>query len=100
IPEVLVHLRGEVVEQGGWRPTEERLMMKSLGVAFGSPRRLSAAERLAGFGGRVVGRGGRIRRVPLPGMLGKWFRYRDLPAPARQSFRAWWRKSGSSGGPT
>jgi len=100
IPEILVHLRGKVVEQGGWRPTEERVMMASLGLAFGGPRRLSAAERLAGLGGRVVGRGGRIRRLPLPGMLGKWFRYRDLPAPARQSFRAWWRKSGSSGGPT
>jgi L-lactate dehydrogenase complex protein LldF len=73
------------------------VMMGSLGWAFGSPRRLSFAERAAGLGGRIVARRGRIGRVPFPGMLGRWFRWRDLPAPARQSFRAWWRKAGSSG---
>jgi L-lactate dehydrogenase complex protein LldF len=96
IPEVLVHLRGMVVAHGGV-PNEERVMMGSLGWAFGSPRRLSFAERAAGLGGRIVARRGRIGRVPFPGMLGRWFRWRDLPAPARQSFRAWWRKAGSSG---
>ena len=58
-------------------------MMGSLGWTFGSPRRLRRAERLAGLGGRVVGRDGRIGRLRLPGMLGRWFRWRDLPAPAR-----------------
>ena len=99
IPEVLVHLRGKVVEHGGV-PNEERVMMGSLGWAFGGPRRLRRAERLAGLGGRVVGRGGRIGRLRLPGMLGRWFRWRDMPAPARQSFRAWWRKSRVVGGRT
>jgi L-lactate dehydrogenase complex protein LldF len=96
IPEVLVHLRGQVVAHGGV-PNEERVMMGALGWAFRSPRRLGRAERLAGLGGRVIGRDGRIGRLRLPGMLGRWFRWRDLPAPARQSFRAWWRKSGSAG---
>jgi L-lactate dehydrogenase complex protein LldF len=63
-----------------------------------SPRRLGLAERLAGFGGRLVGRRGRIRRLPGPG-LGGWFRARDLKAPARESFRAWWRRTdGGRGG--
>ena len=99
IPEVLVHLRGKVVEQHGRAPTEEALMLASLGWAFRGPRRLRLAEGLAGVGGRVVGgRSRRIRRLRLPGMLGRWFRWRDLPAPARQSFRSWWRKHGSAEG--
>jgi L-lactate dehydrogenase complex protein LldF len=96
IPEVLVHLRGKVVAHGGL-PLEERVMMGSLGVAFGGPRRLDLAERTAAAGGVVVSRGGRIGRLRLPGMLGRWFGSRDLPAPARQSFRRWWRKHGQAG---
>ena len=96
IPEVLVHLRGKVVEHGGL-PNEERVMMGSLGWAFGGPRRMAVAERTAAAGGIVVARKGRIGKLPLPGMLGRWFRWRDLPAPARQSFRSWWRKHGGTG---
>jgi L-lactate dehydrogenase complex protein LldF len=97
IPEVLVHLRAQVVRQHGWRArrfSEEAAMMGALGVAFGDPRRLGAAERLAGLGGRLVGRRGRIGRLPLPGFLGAWFRWRDLPAPSRTSFRRWWAGQG------
>jgi L-lactate dehydrogenase complex protein LldF len=96
IPEILVHLRGQVVAQRGWRARaigEEAALMGTLAVAFGSPRRLSMAERAAALGGRVLGRRGMIGRLPLPGMLGTWFRSRDLRAPARQSFRRWWKRS-------
>jgi len=99
IPEVLVHLRAQVVRQRGWRQrtlSQEALMMRSLGLALGEPRRLGAAERLAGAAARVVARDGRIGRVPLPGMLGAWFRRRDLRAPARMAFRRWWRRRGGS----
>ena len=44
------------------------------------------------------GERGRIGRLPLPGLLGAWFRRRDLPAPARTSFRRWWRKRPGTGG--
>jgi L-lactate dehydrogenase complex protein LldF len=96
IPEVLVHLRTQVVRQRGWRATtsEEGLMLGSLGAALGSPRRLGIAERAAGLAGRVVGRGGRIGKLPLPGLLGAWLRSRDLVTPARVSFRRWWREQG------
>jgi L-lactate dehydrogenase complex protein LldF len=67
--------------------------MGTLAATFGSPRRLSLAERLAGLAGRVVGRRGTIGRLPLPGMLGAWFRSRDLRAPARTSFRRWWERT-------
>ncbi len=105
IPEILVHLRTLVVRQHGWRAAfgQEAGMMRSLGGAFGGPRRLGAAERVASVGGRVVGRSGRIGRVRLPGMLGAWFRARDLRAPAKVPFRRWWRghardRDGGGGG--
>ena len=96
IPEVLIDLRTKVVAQHGWRQriaSEESLIMASLAQAFASPRRLSLAERMAGVGGRILGRRGRIRRLPVPGLVGAWLRYRDLPAPSR-SFRAWWKREG------
>ena len=98
IPEVLVHLRTQVVAQRGWRGriSEEGATMAAIAVAMAGPRRLSVAERAAGFAGRLVQRRGRIGRLPLPGMLGKWLESRDLPAPARVSFRRWWRARGSS----
>jgi L-lactate dehydrogenase complex protein LldF len=97
IPEILVHLRTQVVRQHGWRArtfSQEAAMMGGLGVTFASPRRLGAAERLAGLGGRFLGRKGRIGRLPLPGLLGAWFRSRDLRAPAPTSFRRWWAGQG------
>lgn len=93
IPEVLVHLRAQVVRQHGWRArrfSQEAALMGGLGLVLGNPRRLSAAERLGELGARLVGRGGRIGRLPLPGLLGAWFRGRDLKAPPRTSFRRWW----------
>jgi L-lactate dehydrogenase complex protein LldF len=96
IPEVLVHLRTQVVRQRGWRATtsEEGLMLGSLGAALRGPRRLGLAERAAGLAGRVVGRGGRIGKLPLPGLLGGWLRSRDLVTPAKVPFRRWWREQG------
>jgi L-lactate dehydrogenase complex protein LldF len=102
IPEVLVHLRGQVVRQSEAThrlPTAEGLGMRAAAWTLRSPRRLGLAERAAGLGGRLLGRGGRLRRIPGPGPVGAWFRARDLKAPARESFRAWWRRTdGGRGG--
>ncbi|WUI04352.1 lactate utilization protein [Spirillospora sp. NBC_00431] len=90
IPEVLVHLRGMVVESRRRRPvpTPELMLMRGLAWTMGDPRRYETALRRGTRWARLLSRGGRIRR--LPGLLGKWTEARDLPAPPSESFRAWW----------
>ncbi len=98
IPEVLVHLRAEVVEanrRGRLLPTPEALAMKAAGAILSSPRKLAAAQRLAALGGRLVARGGRIG--VLPGPFARWSATRDTPAPPRESLRAWWRRTKTAG---
>ena len=93
IPEVLVHLRAQVVrhEAASHRlPTAEAAAMKTAGWLFGSAGRLAIAERATSLGGRILGRRGVIGRLPVPGPAAAWLRARDLRAPARESFRAWW----------
>jgi L-lactate dehydrogenase complex protein LldF len=92
IPEVLVHLRSRTVDwqkAGASVPTTDGAAMSALGFTFRSPRRLSIAERIAAFGARFVGRGGHIRRAYGPAIVTNWFRWRDLAAPPRLSFRRW-----------
>ncbi|MBO8191500.1 iron-sulfur cluster-binding protein [Streptomyces oryzae] len=94
IPEVLVHLRARVVEETGGRrhtPTPEAVAMRAARWVFSSPARLSAAQRLAALGSRVVARRGRIAR--LPGPLAGWTDARDAPAPAGEPFRQWWERT-------
>ncbi|MFD8984756.1 LutB/LldF family L-lactate oxidation iron-sulfur protein [Streptomyces sp. NPDC059564] len=94
IPEVLVHLRAEVVEAGRRNrllPTAEGLAMKAAGAALASPGRLAAAQKLAALGSRLVASDGRIGA--LPGPFARWSATRDTPQPPRESFRAWWRRT-------
>ena len=96
IPEVLVHLRGQVVRHSEAMHRLPGAEAAGMGIAawtLRTPRRLGLAERAAGLGGRLFGRRGRLRRIPGPGPIGGWFRARDLKAPARESFRRWWRRT-------
>ncbi|MBD0349225.1 MAG: DUF3390 domain-containing protein, partial [Thermoleophilia bacterium] len=86
IPQVLVHLRGRVVDES--RPgAGERAAMRALAWTFGDERRYERAQKLGRAGGRALARDGLISR--LPG-LGAWTDTRDLPAVPRQTFREWW----------
>jgi L-lactate dehydrogenase complex protein LldF len=93
IPEVLTHLRARVVEQKGRAiPGAEAQAMAAAAVVFSSARLLRAVQWLAAHGGRLLGRRGVIRRLPLAGRA--WTGGRDLPVPPSPTFRAWWRGQG------
>jgi L-lactate dehydrogenase complex protein LldF len=95
IPSVLVELRAQVVDaHRSGRPKAEALAMKAAASTLKSSRRLRIAEWFSAMAGRVARRGGRttLRRVPGPGAA--WSEARDVPAPAAQTFRNWWRKTG------
>jgi L-lactate dehydrogenase complex protein LldF len=93
IPEALVYLRSKAVAAGHKQKKfdTERAAFRLAGWALNSPRRLGAAQRAASASRRLVGRSGRIRRLPPP--LSAWTDTRDAPAPPPESFRAWWSRT-------
>ena len=95
IPEVLIHLRGKVVQQqqvtlkGALDPMN--IGMKVMAGIFSSERRFRAAQRLARIAQwSVVNRKGYISS--LPGFLGGWTQVRDLMPVPKESFREWFEK--------
>jgi L-lactate dehydrogenase complex protein LldF len=92
IPDVLVHLRAQAVEaerDSHRLPTPEALTMQAIGWALADPARLERAQRAAALGSRSLSR---MRTLPPP--LSGWTAARDLPELPRETFRAWWRRTG------
>ncbi|MGA8043465.1 MAG: LutB/LldF family L-lactate oxidation iron-sulfur protein [Terracidiphilus sp.] len=103
IPEVLIHLRGKVVEQDqktlGGKLGLWNLGMQAAAFVFGSGSRLTMAQHLGQIGQKVVvSKNGFIEHLPL--MLSGWTQTRDLKALPQQSFRDWWaeREAGAKAG--
>ncbi|WP_148572932.1 lactate utilization protein B [Nocardioides caldifontis] len=99
IPSVLVDLRAKVVDAHRPSAKPEAAAMKAAAWSFGSGSRLGVLERASGvFGGlasRMVRRrstSGRTALSRLP-FAGAWTGARDLPAPPKESFRAWWKRT-------
>ena len=90
IPEILVHLRGKIVERGD-APLLERAAMKAASYALENSERLATAQKLARWAQIPFNRGGTIHS--LPGFLAGWTSVRDLPAVPKESFREWWSKN-------
>ena len=88
IPEVLVHLRGEVVERKG--TDAEAVAMRALAGVFGDRKRYERAQSLARAGRSPLGRGLAKR---LPGPLAAWTSSRELPEVPEQTFRQWWKET-------
>ncbi|GAA1330595.1 LutB/LldF family L-lactate oxidation iron-sulfur protein [Saccharothrix algeriensis] len=88
IPEVLTHLRAEVVAARG--RDAESVAMAAAAWVFASPERYERAQRLGSLV-RFLARDGRLSRLPGPGAA--WTSSRDAPVPARESFRQWWRRN-------
>lgn len=93
IPEVLIHLRGKVVEQDqrtlGGRLGLWNIGMQAAAFTLADSGRLSMAAHLAQMAQKpLVSKNGFISW--MPGMLSGWTQTRDLKAIPEQSFRDWW----------
>ena len=92
IPEVLVHLREKVVDSHrAGVPGTLMTTMKGASWLLGGGQRLGLLQKMAGLSTRVLWKNGMIGRMPRP--MSRWTDARDLPAPARESFRAWWKRT-------
>jgi L-lactate dehydrogenase complex protein LldF len=97
IPRLLTHLRAREVASRS-RLDPEKLTMRALFHTFSSRNRYERAQKLARAASRPLaragGRGGDGRTISwAPGPLAGWTMSRDLPAPAPETFREWWRRT-------
>ncbi|HEY5247044.1 MAG TPA: LutB/LldF family L-lactate oxidation iron-sulfur protein [Dermatophilaceae bacterium] len=92
IPDVLIHLRARVVDSHrGGVPGTLRISMSGASWALGGSSRLGVLQTIAGLAGRMFEKKGVIGPMPAP--LNRWTNARDLPAPPRESFRRWWKRT-------
>jgi L-lactate dehydrogenase complex protein LldF len=90
IPDMLLRLRADAVKAGNSHPIE-KAAIRSYAATMKNPALYRAGGSLARLGSRLLGRKGRIRRLPPP--LHLWTRARDFPQPqGSQSFTEWWEK--------
>lgn len=99
-PEVLVHLRAKDVEskhavrefEGNKKAPFSQMdgMMLGAKKLFTSGKMMSIAERGLPMSRLISGRKHKITTVP--GIVGGWTAYRDIPEPPKESFRNWWKK--------
>ena len=99
-PEVLVHLRAKDVEskhavrefEGNKKAPFSQMdgMMLGAKKLFTSGKMMSIAERGLPMSRLISGRKHKITAVP--GIVGGWTAYRDIPEPPKESFRNWWKK--------
>ncbi|WP_406398200.1 LutB/LldF family L-lactate oxidation iron-sulfur protein [Streptomyces sp. NBC_00879] len=85
IPEVLLHLREKVAEQGGKGHRVEKAAIKAAGWILSHPAALAAGEKAAA-------RTRKLHLGKLPG-AGAWTADRELPELPAQSFRDWWKRN-------
>jgi L-lactate dehydrogenase complex protein LldF len=89
IPEILVYLRGQVVEKKSGFLNLEAVALKSMAWVFMDVKRYELAQKAARVGQIPLARNNKISS--LPGMMAGWTNSRDLPAVPAQAFRDWWR---------
>jgi L-lactate dehydrogenase complex protein LldF len=78
IPEILIHLRRRIVEDGN-SPFAERMGMKAAAFAMGDSGRFGSAQSLVRIG------------EPFQNIvMSAWTSTRDLPPAPPETFRQWW----------
>jgi L-lactate dehydrogenase complex protein LldF len=87
IPDMLLRLRADAVAAGKTNPVE-RMAIAGWKTTMLNPSLYRASGRLASRATRLIGRKGRIRRLPPP--LSAWTRRRDFPTFAPKSFQELW----------
>ena len=99
IPRLLTHLRAREVASRS-RLDPESLTMRALFHTFSSRQRYERAQKLARVASRPLARSARgapddgARTISwAPGPLSAWTKSRELPAPAPETFREWWRRT-------
>lgn len=90
--DLLIEHRKDEVNQG-LAPVTETLAIKGFGLVTSHPALYQAATKLAGLGMGLIAKDGFIEKGS--GLLGGWTDVRDLPQPAKESFRDWWNKQKS-----
>ena len=95
IPDMLLRLRADAVAAGHAEPIE-RSAIAGWKATMLNPRLYHAGGRLAARATRLIGRKGRIRRLPPP--LSAWTRKRDFPVFAAKSFHELWEERSESAG--
>jgi L-lactate dehydrogenase complex protein LldF len=95
IPEVLIHLRGQITrkeqESVTGRLSPWNLGMQVAAAVFASGDRLKLAQLLGRLGQQpFVSSRGFIEHLPF--MLGGWTQSRDLAPLPEETFRSWWSK--------
>ncbi|MFB7105577.1 LutB/LldF family L-lactate oxidation iron-sulfur protein [Streptomyces hydrogenans] len=87
IPEVLVHLREKVAEEGGKGHRLEKAAIKASTWVLDHPGVLGTGERIASATRKL-----HPRKLPGPGAR-QWTESRDLPDMPAEPFRDWWKKN-------
>lgn len=96
IPRLLVELRSQVVDQHrGGLPSAEAAGMRAAAWVFGNHKRLEAVQSGAAAGARLLGNRTTLGRLPWPASA--WTQARNAPAPAKESFRSWWKRTHEEG---
>ncbi|MFI9584291.1 LutB/LldF family L-lactate oxidation iron-sulfur protein [Streptomyces sp. NPDC052236] len=85
IPEVLVHLREQVADQGGKGHRLEKAAIKAASWVLDHPAAFAA-------GARIASKTRKLHPKKLPG-AGAWTDSRELPELPAESFRDWWKKN-------